>query len=145
FLILEALRGEGVAIIFVSHRYREVLRICDRATVLRNGRVVGEVASGETSVEHLVELTLGEKVAAAFHRDWRSDAPGEPLLELESLHVGARVRGVDLTLRRGEIVSVCGLLGSGQNHLARAVAGDVPDVSGTLRVHGRDTLPRTPR
>ena len=68
FRIMEGLRDEGVGIIFVSHRYREVLRICDRATVLRNGKVVGEVARGDTSVEHLVELTLGQKAAAAFQR-----------------------------------------------------------------------------
>jgi len=145
FRIVEALRDEGVAIIFVSHRYREVLRVCDRATVLRNGRVVAEVACADTSVEHLVELTLGEKVAAAFHRDWRSDVAGEPVLELSGLEVGARVRGVDLSVRRGEIVSVCGLLGSGQNQLARAVAGDAPDVTGTLRVKGAAAVPRSPR
>ena len=136
---------EGVAIIFVSHRYREVLRICDRATVLRNGRVVAELPCAETSVEQLVELTLGQKVAAAFHREWRSDAPGEPMLELTGVHVGARVRGVDLTVRRGEIVSLCGLLGSGQNQLARAVAGDASDVSGSLRIKGVDGVPRSPR
>jgi ABC-type sugar transport system ATPase subunit len=145
FRIMAALRDEGAAIIFVSHRYREVLRICDRATVLRNGRVVGEVARGETSVEHLVELTLGQKAAAAFHREWRAEGDGEPLLELRGLHVGARVRGVDLTVRRGEIVSVCGLLGSGQDRLARAVAGDARDVSGTVVVAGRERTPRSPR
>ncbi len=145
FRIIEALRDEGVAIIFVSHRYREVLRICDRATVLRNGRVVAEVACAETSVEHLVELTLGERVAAAFRRQWRSEGPGEPVLELFGLEVGSRVRGVDLTVRRGEIVSICGLLGSGQSHLARAVAGDAPDVAGTIRVKGVEAIPRSPR
>jgi ABC-type sugar transport system ATPase subunit len=145
FRIMEALRDEGVGIIFVSHRYREVLTICDRATVLRNGQVVGQVARGDTSVEHLVELTLGQKAAAAFQRSWRAGAGGEPLLELRDLHVGARVRGVDVTVRRGEIVSVCGLLGSGQDRLARAVAGDVQDVSGSFVVAGRETTPRSPR
>jgi ABC-type sugar transport system ATPase subunit len=145
FRIVEGLRDEGVAIIFVSHRYREVLRICDRATVLRNGRVVAEVRCAETSVEQLVELTLGQKVAAAFHREWRSESPGEALLELTNLHVGSRVRGVDLTVRRGEIVSLCGLLGSGQNQLARAIAGDAFDVSGSLRIKGVEAIPRSPR
>ena len=145
FRIVDGLREEGVGIIFVSHRYREVLTICDRATVLRNGRVVGEVASGDTSVAQLVELTLGQKAAAAFHREWRAETAGEPVLELRDLHVGSRVRGVDLTVRRGEIVSVCGLLGSGQNHLARALAGDAPDVAGTIVVKGKEAVPRTPR
>ncbi|HZO97625.1 MAG TPA: sugar ABC transporter ATP-binding protein [Gaiellaceae bacterium] len=145
FRIMQALRDDGIGIIFVSHRYREVLRICDRATVMRNGRVVGEVERGETSVEHLVELTLGQKAAAAFHRTWRAGGELEPLLELRGLHVGVRVRGVDLVVRRGEIVSVCGLLGSGQNELARAVAGDVHDVSGEILVKGRAVAARSPR
>ncbi len=145
FRIMEGLRDDGVGIIFVSHRYREVLRICDRATVLRNGRVVGEVSCRETSIERLVELTLGQKAAAAFHREWRAEAAGEPVLELRNLNVGSRVHGVDLTVRRGEIVSVCGLLGSGQNHLARALVGDAPDVAGTVVVKGREAVPRSPR
>ena len=145
FRIVEGLRDEGVAIIFVSHRYREVLRLCDRATVLRNGRVVAELPCAQTSVEQLVELTLGQKVAAAFHREWRSTTEGEPVLELVGLEVGSRVRGVDLTVHRGEIVSVCGLLGAGQNQLARAVAGDAPDVSGSMQVGGVRTAPRSPR
>jgi ABC-type sugar transport system ATPase subunit len=145
FGIMESLRDEGVGIIFVSHRYREVLRICDRATVLRNGRVVGEVGCDGTSVERLVELTLGQKAAAAFQREWRADGQGEPVLELRSLHVGSRVRGVDLHVCRGEIVSVCGLLGAGQNQLARAVAGDAPDVSGSILVEGLERAPRSPR
>lgn len=92
-----------------------------------------------------MELTLGERVAAAFRRQWRSERPGEPVLELFGLEVGSRVRGVDLTVRRGEIVSICGLLGSGQSHLARAVAGDAPDVAGTIRVKGVEAIPRSPR
>lgn len=145
FRIMLGLREEGVAIIFVSHRYREVLTICDRATVLRNGRVVGHVARGESSVERLVELTLGQKAQAAFHREWRTDSSGEPVLEVRDLHVGSRVRGVDLLLRRGEIVGICGLLGSGQTQLARALAGDLPDVEGTVVVKSREGIPRSPR
>ena len=67
------------------------------------------------------------------------------MLELRNLTVGSRVRGVDLVVRRGEIVGVCGLLGSGQNQLARAVAGDAPDVAGTVVLNGRDSVPRSPR
>jgi ribose transport system ATP-binding protein len=145
FRIIDGLREEGVAIIFVSHRYREVLTICDEATVLRNGRVVGRVRRGETSVEQLVELTLGQKAQAAFHREWRGGEATDPVLELRGLEVGSRLRGVDLELRRGEIVAVCGLLGAGQNQLARAVAGDAPDVSGTVAVKGREAPPRSPR
>jgi ribose transport system ATP-binding protein len=145
FRIIEGLRDEGVGIIFVSHRYREVLAICDRATVLRNGRVVGQVERGETTVEHLVELTLGQKAEAVFQREWHAAEPGEPVLELRDFHVGSRVRGLELTVRRGEIVGVCGLLGAGQNQLARALAGDAADVKGRVIVNGKEGRPRSPR
>ncbi len=145
FRIMEGLRDEGVAIIFVSHRYREVLAACDRATVLRNGRVVGEVSRGEATVEGLIELTLGQKTQGAFARQWRADRPKEVVLEVNGLHVGARVRGVDLVVRRGEIVGICGLLGSGQNQLARALAGDASEIIGQLVVAGRETSSQSPR
>ena len=103
--------------------------------------MVGEVARGDTSVEHLVELTLSQKAAAAFHREWHAAGNREPLLDLRDVHVGSRVRGVDLTIRRGETVTVSGLLGSGQDRLARAVAGDVPDVTGTFVLKGHETIP----
>jgi ribose transport system ATP-binding protein len=145
FRIMESLRAESVGIIFVSHRYREVLTICDRATVLRNGHLVGQVERGETTVEHLVELTLGQKAQAAFHREWRTPEGAEPVLELRDLRVGSRVRGVDLVVCRGEIVGVCGLLGAGQNQLARALAGDAADVEGQVLLNGRESVPKSPR
>jgi ABC-type sugar transport system ATPase subunit len=145
FRIFESLRSEGVAIIFVSHRYREVLQVCDRLTVLRNGRVVGDVQRGEASLERLVELTLGRRAEAAFQREWRSLPEAEPLLETRDLRVGQRVTGIDLTLRSGEIVGLCGLLGSGQNEVARALCGDEPDVAGSVRLHGHEGVPTSPR
>jgi ABC-type sugar transport system ATPase subunit len=145
FTIMRGLREAGVALIFVSHRYREVLDICDVATVLRNGRVVATVAQGEASLERLVELTLGQRAEATFDRTWRSDGSGETVLSVRALNVAARVRDVDLEVRRGEIVGVCGLLGSGQNELARAICGDAEDVEGDLRLAGLPRLPGTPR
>jgi ABC-type sugar transport system ATPase subunit len=145
FSIMRGLRDEGVALIFVSHRYREVLEICDVSTVLRNGRVVGTVARGEATLERLIELTLGQRAEATFGREWRTDGSGEPVLEVRDLGVGSRVRGVDLVVRRGEILGVCGLLGAGQDELARAVCGDGRGVEGSVRLLGRDGVPATPR
>ena len=76
FAIMRGLRDSGVALIFVSHRYREVLEICDLATVLRNGRVVATVSRGEASLERLVELTLGQEAEATFDRDVADGRPG---------------------------------------------------------------------
>ena len=145
FRIMAALRDEGVTIMFVSHRYREVLQVCERITVLRNGRVVATLARDAATLERLVDLTLGQKADTIFERELHGGGAGETLLELSGLNVGRRVQGVDLSLRRGEIVGVCGLLGSGQNEFARAVGGDARDVSGQVVVAGRPVQLRSPR
>lgn len=145
FAIMRGLRDEGVALLFVSHRYREVIDICDVATVLRNGRVVGTVHRGEATLERLIELTLGQRAEATFRREWHGDRTGEPVLAVRGLHVGTRLAGVDLELRRGEVLGVCGLLGSGQNELARAIGGDADEVSGEITLLGSAGGARTPR
>jgi ABC-type sugar transport system ATPase subunit len=145
FRIMGSLRDEGVTVIFVSHRYREVLQVCERITVLRNGRVVGMLTREEASLERLVDLTLGQKAETIFQRGLHGERLGELLLELSALNVGGRVRGVDLELRRGEIVGICGLLGSGQNELARSIGGDAHDVGGEITVKGRRVHLRSPR
>ena len=145
FEVMERLRDQGVTILFVSHRYREVLTICEQVTVLRNGRVIAATSGRKTSLEELVELTVGQKTETMFKRRPRNTALGEVVLEVEGFHVGGWVRGVDMELRRGEIVGLCGLLGSGQNELAHALGGDVPDVTGRITVKGQEVRLRSPR
>jgi ABC-type sugar transport system ATPase subunit len=145
FEVMTRLRDQGVTILFVSHRYREVLAICERVSVMRNGRFVASVGRGETSLEHLVELTVGQRTETSFQRHSQAPAGGEVVMAVEGLHVGARVRGVDMAVRRGEIVGLCGLLGSGQNELARALAGDAADVKGKLTLKGHEARLASPR
>jgi ribose transport system ATP-binding protein len=145
FEVMRGLRDQGVTVLFVSHRYREVLTICEQVTVLRNGRVVAAMKCKETSLEHLVELTVGQKTETMFKRRSGGAAAGQVVLEAQALNVGARVRGIDMKLRRGEIVGLCGLLGSGQNELARALGGDAADVRGSLIVQGREVQLGSPR
>ena len=145
FQVMANLRDQGVTIVFVSHRYREVLEVCERVTVLRNGRVVAELDRPDTSLEHLVEMTVGAKTDTMFKRESRGKEVGDVVLETKGLSVGTRVHGVDLTVHRGEIVGLCGLLGSGQNELARAIGGDAADVSGKILVKGDEVQLRSPR
>jgi ribose transport system ATP-binding protein len=145
FRIMRGLRDEGVTVIFVSHRYREVLEVCEAITVLRNGRVVERLDRGDATLERLVDLTLGQKAETVFSREHHGAHSDEVVLEAKELTVGSKVKGVDLRIRRGEIVGVCGLLGSGQNELARALGGDAADVDGSLSVGGKEVKLRSPR
>lgn len=135
--LLRGLKGRGIAIVYISHRFKEIMSLCDRATVLRNGRLVKTVDVATTHESELIELTIGERVDTFFQRGAGGASAAAPALEVEHLSVGRTVRDVSFTLRRGEIVGMTGLLGAGQNELARALFGMALETSGTVRCGGK--------
>ncbi len=144
FRILYGLRERGIAIIYISHRFKEILEHCDRATILRNGKLIKTVDVRGVSEDELIELTIGEHLEAFFHQREAHES-GEISLEVENLSVGRAVRDVSFQLRRGEIVGMTGLLGAGQNELARALFGIMPEVSGIVRRKGQPVLITSPK
>jgi galactofuranose transport system ATP-binding protein len=150
FRVIAALRAEGTAIVYVSHRFDELYAVCDRVTVLRDGRHVATRELAGLDRLDLVCLMLGKSREALAAR--ATEAPraatdgGEtPLLAARDLARGTRLRGVSLTVRRGEVVGLAGLLGSGRTETARALFGADPAESGTIAVEGRPVAPRAPR
>ena len=138
FAHLDRLRAEGVGLVYISHRMGEIRRIADRVTVLRDGRVVAMRSSAELSADDAVRLmvggewsvmttsadpstSLGMTTSAAGPRAGRP--VGKVMLRVEDLHAGDRVRGVSFEVRRGEILGLSGLVGSGRTELLRAVYG----------------------
>ncbi len=112
----------------------EVFRVCDRATILRDGRKVADVAMAETTEAEVVSRMVGRELAQAEHKGFATDAVA---LEVENLSRGLAVRGASFQLRRGEVLGISGLVGAGRTELLRLVAGvDRPD-GGTIRVDGR--------
>ncbi len=136
--LLEGLRRlarTGQAIVFVSHKLQEVLEVADRVTVLRDGRVAGDLSVADCDERQLIALIAGappeEPALAAAGTLGRSG----PAVRVEGLWSG-RLRGIDLQCGRGEIVGILGLLGSGRSRLLRALAGDVRPERGTIEVGG---------
>ncbi len=121
------LKRQGHAIVYISHFLEEVKQVADRFTVLRDGRSVGEGPVAEARTEEIVSLMVGRRVDELFPRTRRD--PGEPILELSSFASGA-----DLTVRRGEVVGIAGLLGAGRTHLLRSIFGLEPVLQGRVRV-----------
>jgi ABC-type sugar transport system ATPase subunit len=139
FTILHGLKDRGLAIVFISHRFWEIVEHCDRGTILRNGKLVQTLDLTGVTEDRLAESMIGQQIEGFYRHDTQGASPAaEPLLEVEGLSVGTRVSNVDLTLRGGEIVGITGLLGAGQNEIARALFGVVGDVKGTIRRDGRD-------
>jgi galactofuranose transport system ATP-binding protein len=151
FSVIERLHAEGIAILYVSHRLDELYRICDRVTVLRDGRVVHAGPLAELPRIELVSLMLGRSVgdirehgATEFSRAEGTAADptaAEPLLRAEHLTSAPRLSDVSVDVRPGEVVGLAGLLGSGRSETARAIVGALPLDGGSVRL-GEHDVPR---
>ncbi len=148
FGILRSLRDQGVSIIFISHKLREVLELADRVTVIRRGRVVGEAKTAGASQAMLAELMVGRQVTLTV--DKTSAQAGEPVLVVEDLkvldnHLHIAVNGASLEVRAGEILGVAGVQGNGQTELVEALTGLRTVQNGTVQIAGQDVTNATPR
>ena len=138
FHILHGLKQRGISIIFISHRFKEIIKNCDRGTILRNGALIRTMDLAGATEEELVETMIGQQIDS-FYRRRTGEVTGdrEVLLDVANLSVGRKVRGVNFTLHRGEIVGLTGLLGAGQNEVARSLFGVARGATGTIRRRGK--------
>jgi len=136
FAMMRTLKEQGVGIIFISHKLGEVMEICDRYTVLRDGNMVAEGMVKDTNPSQLAAHMVGREVNAdAFHRDGKL---GEEVLCLEHLSDGKHFHDISLSVRAGEILGVTGLLGDGRSELFQTVFGAMgKKYSGTVRLMGK--------
>ncbi|WP_298436566.1 ABC transporter ATP-binding protein [uncultured Jannaschia sp.] len=139
FRILKGLRDEGKTIILITHKLREIMEVTDTVSVMRRGEMTATVKTAETSPEALAELMVGRKVLLRV--DKVPATPGEVVLEVEGLRVVdalgvERLRGIDLQLRRGEVLGIAGVAGNGQSELLE-VLGGYANGTGTIRMNGQ--------
>ncbi|MDQ4055569.1 MAG: sugar ABC transporter ATP-binding protein [Actinomycetota bacterium] len=144
YAIIRRLTERGVAILYVSHRLKEIFELCDTITVLKDGGQVATRPAGEIDDAELVRLMVGRSISSFFPEPLPGTEVGEPRLELRGAGNGY-VDGVDLTLRAGEIVGISGLQGSGRTEMLEAVFGVTPLTRGEMLLDGRPVRPRTPR
>jgi galactofuranose transport system ATP-binding protein len=150
YTLVRRLRDEGTAIVYISHRFDELYAICDRVTVLREGKFVATRPLAGLERLDLVCLMLGksrEDLAAGtteFHATAERPEGETPLLRAEGLRRGQKLRGVSVEVRRGEVVGLAGLLGSGRTETARAIFGADQLEDGTIRVRERPFAPKSP-
>jgi rhamnose transport system ATP-binding protein len=122
-------------VIYISHRLEEIFAVADRITVLRDGLTVETRAASEVERGELIRLMVGREISAVFPKE--SIEIGGPVLEVEGLtSTAAGIRDVTLTVRRGEILGLAGLVGSGRTELARTLFGLTPAEAGTIRLNG---------
>jgi inositol transport system ATP-binding protein len=152
--IMDRLRREGVAIMFVTHRLEEASQICDRVTVLRDGRLAGHLTreGRPIPIPAIIERMVGRAASELYARPRERRDAGEILLSVRGLVTppnqeapnAITLAGVDLDLRAGEILGVAGLVGSGRTELARAIFGADPVAAGTMTLDGASFAPASP-
>ena len=140
FRVIRDLKRRGVAIVFVSHFLDQVYEICDRVTVLRDGKLVGEYLTREFLRIDLVHAMLGRSADALRTRSRLhvADDRTQPYLSARSVSVGSGITEADVDLVEGEVLGVAGLLGSGRTELARAISGIDRLDAGIIRIKGSD-------
>ena len=132
FELIARLREQGLGIVYISHFLEEVKALADRITVLRDGTVAGGGPADSMAIDEMVRLMVGREVSELYPRSPRK--PGEVLLQVDGLASGQLLRAATLSLRRGEVLGLAGLVGAGRSELLRAIFGLEPVRAGHLKV-----------
>ncbi len=141
FLTLRKLRDEGVSILYISHKLDEIRALCDWATIMRRGKVVGECDPAQKSSHELAEMMVGQSLAEPKARKVKL---GEKRLVIEGAatrseeHFGTNLRNIALELSQGEILGIAGVAGNGQDELMEMLSGELPLQSGSMKMDGEE-------
>jgi len=141
FEVIRSLKSQGVTIIYITHFLDEVFQICERATVLRGGETAGSGLMSELTSGDIVQMMIGDLKVDA-HDKQRTAQRDEPVLRVSDLNRAGVLTNVNLTLNKGEVLGLWGLLGSGRTELARAIVGLDPLDSGRVEVNTGQGLRR---
>lgn len=140
---MRALREQGVSIIFISHRLEEVFAVADRVTVLRDGEIVGTAPVDELDEDRIVQMMVGRELD--LFAGERKAERGDVVLDVRNLGREPNVLDVDLTLHRGEIVGMAGLVGAGRSNVAETIFGVTPAQKGEIILEGRSVSIHSPQ
>ena len=140
FRIFSALKEQGVTIILITHKLREIMSITDQVSVMRDGKMVAHRQTNETSSEELAELMIGRKVL--LNIDKSESKSGSPVLKVKNLHISneqgiERVTDVSFEVCSGEVLGIAGVTGNGQGTLLKALTGILPLTGGSIEVFGK--------
>ncbi|MCJ7706669.1 MAG: sugar ABC transporter ATP-binding protein, partial [Anaerolineales bacterium] len=143
FALVRQLRQESTLILYISHRLDEVFEIADRITVLKDGQLIGTVRPQEADQNQLIKMMVGRTLGEIYPS--RQPPGREVMLEVNGLAKAGAFSDISFSLRRGEILGMSGLVGSGRTQVARCIFGAEPFDAGEIRLEGRPVHPRSPR
>ncbi|WP_224701670.1 sugar ABC transporter ATP-binding protein [Devosia aquimaris] len=142
YVLIDLLKQDGKAILFISHKFDEIYRIADRFTVFRDGEQVGKGMIADTSQSDIVQMMVGRPVEGIFPS--RQAASGDVVLEAKGLSHPTEFNDISFSVRKGEILGFYGLVGAGRSEVMQAVFGLTRPSAGTLSLDGATITPRSP-
>ncbi|MGH6772642.1 sugar ABC transporter ATP-binding protein [Brucella tritici] len=138
FSIIRDLKANGISIIYISHRMAEIFSLCDRVTVFRDGRYVCTDHIADVTPDDVVRRMVGREITQLYpDKLGPNELAGEVILEVDGISDGVRFNDVGFAVRKGEIVGIGGLIGSGRTEIAEGICGLRPRTAGTVRLHGK--------
>ncbi|MBE2271052.1 MAG: sugar ABC transporter ATP-binding protein [Anaerolinea sp.] len=143
FAIIRELQTHGVALIYITHHLDEVFEISNRITVLRDGRYIDTLPTGDLRMESLIQMMVGRDLSEQFPKE--TAAAQDEVLRVERLTQGTRLRDISFSVRAGEILGIAGLVGAGRTELVRALFGADPIDAGRIFVDGKPVRINSPR
>jgi ABC-type sugar transport system ATPase subunit len=143
FKIINHLKEKGVAIIFISHKLEELIDICDRISILRDGRYIDTLDASKTTTDELISLMVGRKLDKLYQKEIAQ--AGETILELKGLTRYGYFENINFSLKRGEILGIAGLVGAGRSEIARSIFGEDPFDAGEIILDGKKLADHSPR
>ncbi len=145
FKLIEDLKSKGKSIIYVSHKLKEIFTICNKITVLKDGKLVGTKDIKQTNISELIGMMVGRNLDLFEKKTGSESIPGEVVLEVKGLARDNVVKGVDFELRKGEIIGLFGIVGSGRTETARMIFGIDRKTSGDIYLNGKKVDIRSPK
>lgn len=144
FEVVEQLRGEGISIIYISHRLEEIYRLSDRILVMRDGEYVKTLITKESHVQELIKLMVGRELTESYPPRTDCVKEDDVILELKNV-TGNGDKNISLKVRKGEILGLGGLVGAGRTELAQLIFGAAKKESGQIIFKGKEINPKSPR
>ncbi|MFI8496241.1 sugar ABC transporter ATP-binding protein [Peribacillus butanolivorans] len=143
FEIINSLKAKGVSIIYISHKMDEIFKICDELTVFRDGQYIGTKGAHELNQDTLIQMMVGREIKQVFHKE-KAEIK-EVVLSVNNLRKEGKFNNVSFEVRKGEILGIAGLMGSGRTEIIESIFGIDPPDSGDIYIHGEKVNIKSPR
>ncbi len=143
FQVVNSLRKKGVSIVYISHRMEEIFELCDRITILRDGSYIGTKKIKETDMNDVVKMMIGREIGERYPA--RNAKIGDTIFEVKDLTCPGVFQDVSFEVYAGEVLGVSGLMGAGRTEIMQAIFGNMPHVSGEIRLEGKKITNKNPQ